>query len=72
MAVYYFSSYNGKNVRALFGYVPGEASPMLSVLSWLFWAVLCYGRFAFVMIRLLDDSGPIGLLPSERQSLSPE
>ena len=40
MAVYYSNSYNGKSVRALFGYVPGEASPMLSVLSWLFWAVL--------------------------------
>ena len=61
MAVYYSNSYNGKSVRALFGYVPGEASPMLSVLSWLFWVVL-YLWVPFVMIRLLDDSDPDRLI----------
>ena len=36
MAVYYSNSYNGKSVRALFGYTAGESSPVLSVLSWMF------------------------------------
>ncbi len=51
----------GDRYRALFGYVPGEASTMLSVLSWLFWAVL-YLWVPFVMIRLLDDSDPDRLI----------
>lgn len=61
MAVYYSNSYNGKNVRALFGYVAGESSPLLSVLSWLFWAVL-YAWVPFVMVRLLDDNNPNKLI----------
>ena len=50
MAVYYSNSYNGKNVRELFGYVAGESSPILSVISWLFWVVL-YLWVPFVMIQ---------------------
>jgi membrane-associated phospholipid phosphatase len=61
MAVYYSNSYNGKSVRALFGYVAGESSPMLSVASWLFWVVL-YSWVPFVMIRVLDDSNPDRLI----------
>ncbi|MBR3015888.1 MAG: phosphatase PAP2 family protein [Clostridia bacterium] len=54
LAVYYSNSYNGKSVRALFGYVAGESDPLLSVLSWLFWAVL-YAWVPFVTAKLLDD-----------------
>lgn len=54
MAVYYSNSYNGKAVRALFGYTAGESSALLSVASWLFWAVL-YSWIPFVMVRVLDD-----------------
>lgn len=61
MAVYYSNSYNGKAVRALFGYTPGETSPVLSVLSWLFWAVL-YAWVPFVVMRLVDDSNPDKLI----------
>ena len=61
MAVYYSNSYNGKNVRALVGYVAGESSPLLSVLSWLFWVVL-YAWVPFVMVRLLDDKSPDKLI----------
>ena len=61
MAVYYSNSYNGKVVRALFGYTAGESSAMLSVLSWLFWAVL-YGWVPFAVIRLVDDSNPDKLI----------
>ncbi len=61
MAVYYSNSYNGKNVRALVGYVAGESSPLLSVLSWLFWVVL-YAWVPFVMVRLLDDKNPDKLI----------
>ena len=61
MAVYYSNSYNGKVVRALFGYTPGESSAALSVLSWLFWAVL-YGWVPFVVIRLADNSNPDKLI----------
>jgi hypothetical protein len=61
MAVYYSNSYNGKNVRALFGYTAGESSPILSVLSWLFWAVL-YAWVPFVVIRLLDHADPDKLI----------
>ena len=61
MAVYYSNSYNGKVVRELFGYTAGESSPMLSVLSWLFWAVL-YSWVPFVVIRLVDDSNPDRLI----------
>lgn len=61
MAVYYSNSYNGKAVRALIGYEAGVSSPALSVVSWLFWAVL-YAWVPFVMIRLLDDSDPDKLI----------
>ena len=61
MAVYYSNSYNGKVVRAAFGYTPGESSAALSVLSWLFWAVL-YGWVPFAVIRLADDSNPDKLI----------
>ena len=61
MAVYYSNSYNGKNVRALFGYTAGESSVLLSVLSWLFWVVL-YAWVPFVMVRLLDDKNPDKLI----------
>ena len=55
LAVYYSNNYNGKAVRALFGYEAGTSSWVLSAASWLFWVVL-YAWIPFVMIRLLDDS----------------
>ena len=61
MAVYYSNSYNGKSVRALFGYTAGESSPILSAASWLFWVVL-YSWVPFVMIRVLDDRNPDRLI----------
>ena len=61
MAVCYSNSYNGKVVRALFGYTAGESPAALSVLSWLFWAVL-YGWVPFVVIRLVDDGNPDKLI----------
>ena len=61
MAVYYSDSYNGKSVRALFGYAAGDSSPMLAAVSWLFWVIL-YSWVPFVMIRLLDDSNPDRLI----------
>lgn len=61
MAVYYSNSYSGKNVRALLGYTAGESSPLLSVLSWLFWAAL-YAWVPFVMVKLLDDTDPDKLI----------
>jgi hypothetical protein len=61
MAVHYSDSYNGKAVRALFGYEAGVSSPALAVASWLFWAVL-YAWIPFVMIRLLDDGDPDRLI----------
>ena len=61
MAVYYSNSYNGKAVRALFGYEAGVSSPVLSVASWLFWGVL-YAWVPLVVIKLLDDSDPNKLI----------
>ena len=61
MAVYYSNSYNGKVVRALFGYAAGESPAILSVLSWLFWAVL-YAWVPFVTKKLLDDADPNRLI----------
>jgi hypothetical protein len=61
MAVYYSNSYNGKAVRALFGYTAGESPAILSVLSWLFWVAL-YAWVPFVTIRLLDKSDPDKLI----------
>ena len=55
MAVYYSNSYNGSKVRELFGYTPGESTPLLSVASWLFWVVL-YAWVPFVCYRIFDDS----------------
>lgn len=54
MAVYYSNNYNGSKVRELFGYVPGESSPILSVLSWMFWVVL-YAWVPFVTYRIFDE-----------------
>jgi PAP2 superfamily. len=61
LAVYYSNSYNGKAVRALFGYTAGESAPALSVLSWLFWVVL-YAWLAPVVVKLADDSDPDKLI----------
>ena len=61
MAVYYSNSYNGKAVRALFGYEAGVSSPVLSVASWLFWGVL-YAWVPLVVIKLLDGSDPNKLI----------
>jgi len=61
MAVFYSNNYNGKAVRALFGYTAGESSPLLSVFSWLFWAVL-YSWVPFAVIRLADRSNPEKLI----------
>ena len=61
LAVYYSNSYNGKTVRALFGYTAGESSAALSVLSWLFWAVL-YAWVPFVTMKLVDRSDPDKLI----------
>ena len=61
MAVYYSNSYNGKAVRALLNYTAGESSPLLSVISWLFWVAL-YAWVPFVMVRLLDDTNPDKLI----------
>ncbi|MBQ6493636.1 MAG: phosphatase PAP2 family protein [Erysipelotrichaceae bacterium] len=61
MAVYYSNSYNGKVVRALFAYTAGESSAFLSVLSWLFWAVL-YSWVPFVTVKLLDERNPDKLI----------
>ena len=55
MAVYYSNNYNGKAVRALFGYQPGQTGAWRSVASWLFWAVL-YAWVAPVVVRLADRS----------------
>ena len=61
MAVYYSNSYNGKSVRALFGYTAGESSVWLSVASWLLWAAL-YGWVPLVTVKLLDDDDPDKLI----------
>ena len=61
MAVYYSNSSFGKVIRALFGYVPGESSPLLSVASWFFWAVI-YSWVPFAVIRLADDADPDKLI----------
>ena len=61
MAVYYSNSYNGKAVRALFGYTAGESPAILSVLSWLFWVVL-YAWVPFAMRKLADGRNPDHLI----------
>ena len=61
MAVYYSNNYNGSKVRELFGYTPGESSPLLSVVSWLFWVVL-YLWVPFVCYRIFDDANPDKLI----------
>ncbi len=61
LAVYYSNSYNGKAVRALIGYKPGESAPALSIVSWFFWVVL-YAWVPFVMLRALDRSDPDRLI----------
>ncbi|MBR5383564.1 MAG: phosphatase PAP2 family protein [Clostridia bacterium] len=54
LAVYYSNSYNGSRVREMMGYTAGSSSVLLSVCSWLFWAVL-YLWVPFVCYRVLDD-----------------
>ena len=54
LAVYYSNSYNGSKVREMMGYTAGSSSALLSVCSWLFWAVL-YLWVPFVCYRVLDD-----------------
>lgn len=61
LPVCYSNDYFGKHIRQMFGYVPGESSVILSVLSWLVWAVL-YGWVPFAVIRLLDDTDPDKLI----------
>lgn len=61
MAVYYSNSYNGKAVRALFNYTPGESPAILSIFCWLFWVIL-YCWIPFVMINVLDDTDPDKLI----------
>ena len=61
MAVYFSNEYFGKGVRPLFGYTPGESSPLLSVVCWLVWAIL-YSWVPFVVVRCVDDSDPDKLL----------
>ena len=61
MAVYYSNSSFGSKVHALFGYVPGESSALLSVASWLFWAVI-YSWVPFVVVHLADDADPDHLI----------
>ena len=61
MAVYYSNNYNGKAVRELFHYTPGESSAMLSVACWLFWVVL-YLWVPFFMQGALDDKNPDQLI----------
>ncbi len=61
MAVYYSNSYNGSKVRDLFGYSAGESSPMLSVVSWVFWVIL-YAWVPIVCYRIFDDSDPDKLI----------
>lgn len=55
MAIYYSNEYFGKNVRPMFGYIPGQSNVLLSAASWLLWVAL-YAWVPFVMLRLLDDS----------------
>ena len=61
MAVYYSNGYNGKVIREMFGYTPGQSPVILSVLSWFFWVVL-YAWVPFVTVRLLDESDPDKLI----------
>lgn len=61
LAVYYSNSYNGKAVRALFGYTAGESAAVLSVLAWLFWVVL-YAWVPIVCLKIIDDKDPDRLI----------
>ena len=61
LAVFYSNNYLGKNVRELFGYTAGESSPLISVLSWGFWAVL-YVWVPIVCYYLFDDIDPDKLI----------
>lgn len=61
MAVYYSNSYNGKAVRALFGYDAGVSPLVLSAICWLFWGIL-YAWIPFAMMKLLDDADPNKLI----------
>ena len=61
MAVYYSNSYNGEKLRDIVGYTAGESSPLLSVLSWLLFAVL-YAWVPFVTAKLIDRESPNKLI----------
>ena len=61
MAVYFSNEYFGKSVRSILGYTAGESSALLTVLSWLIWAVL-YAMVPVILLRLLDDSDPDKLI----------
>ncbi|MCR4599765.1 MAG: phosphatase PAP2 family protein [Acetatifactor sp.] len=61
MAVYYSNSYNGSKVRELFGYVAGDTSAALSILSWAFW-VLLYAWVPVVCYFVLDEVDPDKLI----------
>ena len=61
MAVYYSNSYNGSKVRELFGYVAGETSAVLSILSWAFW-VLLYAWVPVICYFVLDEVDPDKLI----------
>ena len=56
-AVYQSENKYGSQIRALFGYIPGQSAAMLYLPTWLFW-VAVYALVAFAVIRLLDDSDP--------------
>jgi len=61
LAVYYSNSYNGSKVREAFGYVAGESSPCVSILSWGLWVVL-YAWVPIALFFLLDDQNPNQLI----------
>ncbi len=50
----YCNEQGDKEVRAAFGYVPGESSPLLSVCGLLFWAAIA-AVCMFVAFKIIDD-----------------
>ncbi|MBP5167347.1 MAG: hypothetical protein ILP09_08845, partial [Oscillospiraceae bacterium] len=54
LAVYYTNGYSGDKVRDLFGYMAGESSPRISLMSWLIIAAL-YVWPMIVCGRVLDE-----------------
>ena len=61
MAVYYSNNYSGAKVREMFGYIPGESSPLLSAICWVFWVIL-YAWVPVVCYRIFDDTNPDKLI----------